>query len=337
MQRAKILVMRFSAMGDVAMVAPVLQAFQQQNPQVELIMVSRPTFNAFFDSIPNLSYLPLYTESRHKGILGLWRLFKELKKKQIDGIADLHNNLRSRILGLFFRLAGYRVIVMHKGRKEKKTLIKHKQTNSHLTPTVERYAQVFRALGFPIILNHKLEKSTRPIPSKYDYIFKETSIKIGIAPFAQHPYKVWSLDNWPILFQAFPLSNYHFIIFGGGDKEKEIAEEWSTIFPNVTNSIGKLNLKKELDLISNLDLMISMDSSGMHMASLVGTRCLSIWGATHPSAGFLGYGQSIDDCLQVEHPNRPSSIYGNKPCICNGIEAINLVTPTTVINKIKSL
>jgi len=81
--------------------------------------------------------------------------------------------------------------------------------------------------------------------------------------------------------------------------------------------------------------MLSMDSSGMHMSSLAGTRSLSIWGATHPYAGFIGYGQSNDDCIQVEHPNRPSSVYGNKPCNCDGIEAIDLVTVEMIIVKVK--
>lgn len=334
MKKTKILVLRFSAMGDVAMVASVLQAFQQQNPQVELVMVSRPQFSPFFDDIPKVSYLPFQTTDRHKGILGLWRLFKELNTKQIDCVADLHNNLRSRILGLFLRLAGYRVIVMHKGRKEKKELTQHKK-RTPLLPTVERYAQVFRTLGFPLVLDHKLKKTNRPIPYKFDYLFKQPTLRIGIAAFAQHPYKVWNLDSWPTVFQALPASKYQFIVFGGGDKEKEIAAEWSNTFSHVTNSIGQLNLRTELDLISNLDAMISMDSSGMHMASLVGVRCLSLWGATHPSAGFLGYGQSLDDCIQVDHPNRPSSIYGNKPCDCDGVEAINLISPEMLITSIK--
>ena len=61
--------------------------------------------------------------------------------------------------------------------------------------------------------------------------------------------------------------------------------------------------------------MISMDSANMHLASLVGTRCVSVWGSTHHFAGFLGYGQSVDDVVEVKDLTcRPCSVFGDKPC-----------------------
>src|SRR5690606_41368753 len=102
-------------------------------------------------------------------------------------------------------------------------------------------------------------------------------------------------------------------------------------------SIGELVSTGDPDLLSHRDLMVSRDSSGMHMASLVGSRGLSMWGSTHPYAGILGYGQSMQDCIQVAHSNRPSSLYGNKSCICHGIEAIELVTTPMIVEKIYKL
>jgi len=103
----------------------------------------------------------------------------------------------------------------------------------------------------------------------------------------------------------------------------------------VHSVVGKYNLSQELDIIAHLDQMVSMDSSGMHMASLMGIPCVSVWGATHPYAGFLGYGQSMEDCVQVEHPNRPNSVYGNKSCLCDGVEAIDLVSSEMLVERIK--
>jgi len=336
MKKARVLVIRFSAMGDVAMVASVLRELSAQHKQMELIMVSRPQFAAFFEGIPNLTFHPIFPDEQHKGPKGLWRLFNELKKYDIDYVADLHNNIRSRILTLFFKTAGYHLAILDKARHRKKELTrKRHKIFKPLRPTVERYADVFRNLGFSIKLKHQLQKEERPIPVAYQSLLGSEKIKIGIAPFAQHPYKVWKLSHWDTIFKTFPASTYSFFIFGGGKQESEIAATWGNQYPHVHSTIGQLGLTGELDLISHLDLMISMDSSGMHMASMVGTRCLSIWGATHPYAGFLGYGQSKEDCIQVEHPNRPSSIYGNKCCICNGVEAIDLVTPEMVLEKIR--
>ncbi|MFD1769661.1 glycosyltransferase family 9 protein [Sphingobacterium suaedae] len=336
MKKARILVTRFSAMGDVALVASVLSELQAQHKNVELIMITRPQFAAFFDDIPHLIVHPIFPDEQHKGPKGLWRLFNELKGYDIDYVADLHNNIRSRILTLFFKTAGYRLAILDKARHQKKALTRKRgKTLKQLRPTVERYADVFRNLGFPLKLSHALKAQNRPIPVKFENDLQTSAVRIGIAPFAQHAYKVWPLANWQRVFQTFSASRYTFFIFGGGKQEYEIAKAWENEFSNVRNVIGSLPLREELDLISHLHLMISMDSSGMHMASLVGIRTLSIWGATHPYAGFLGYGQSMADCIQVAHANRPSSIYGNKSCMCNGKEAIELVTAEMVIRKMQ--
>lgn len=338
MKKVRVLVTRFSAMGDVAMVASVLRELSAHHKQIELIMVSRLQFKAFFDDIPNVIFHPIYPDDLHKGPKGLWRLFGELKQYEIDFVADLHNNIRTRILSLFFKTAGFPLAVLDKARHSKKELTRRKhKVFRQLKPTVERYADVFRQLGFAFRLDHKLKEQKREIPVQYEDLFKDKKIRIGIAPFAQHPYKVWNTDQWEEIFNTFDIDKYSFFIFGGGKQENEIAQNWSERYPHVYNTLGQLGISGELDLINHLDVMVSMDSSGMHMASLVGTRCLSLWGATHPYTGFLGYGQAIQDCIQVAHPNRPSSIYGNKSCLCNGVEAIDLITPEMVITRLRNI
>lgn len=331
----QLVVLRFSAMGDVAMVASVLKELTAQNPQLKVLMVSRKNFEPFFSNINQVSFHPIYPKEQHKGFLGLYRLFKELSNYKVVAVADLHDNIRSRILSLFFRLAGVKIKRIDKGRAEKKALTR--TTNKILQPlklTVERYADVFRALQLPLQLSHRLHKQERQLPQKALSFFKNDAKKIGIAPFAQHSYKMYPLEKMGQVIGLLIASGYQVFIFGGGNKEFGIAEGWTKQFPTLINTIKQFNLNEELDIISHLDLMLSMDSSGMHMASLVGTPVVSIWGPTHPYAGFLGYGQSINDCLQIDHPNRPNSIYGNKPCLCGAEECIAMITPEMVIDKI---
>lgn len=336
---AKIIVTRFSAMGDVAMVASILKEFVQQHPTVTIIMVSRPLFKAFFEGIPNVQFHAFHPKEQHKGLKGILRLKKELASYGADAIADLHFNLRSRLLALLFKLSGLVVKQLDKGRKEKKALTRFQnKVLKPLKPTVERYSDVFRALGFEFILNNKLVQYKLPLPNlAYALFSNDESKKIGIAPFAQHPYKVFPLPKMQEVIAFLSQNNVDLFIFGGGKTEQAQAEKWQALYPNVHSTIGRFNLKEELAIISNLDLMISMDSSGMHMASLMGVRCVSVWGATHPFAGFLGYGQSLEDCVQVEHPNRPNSIYGNKPCDCDGTEAIDLVSPEMILKRINQI
>lgn len=336
---SKLIVTRFSAMGDVAMVASVLKEFVQQYPEVTIIMVSRPLFKAFFEGIPNVQFHPFYPEEQHKGLKGMLVLKKELASQVPDAIADLHFNLRSRILALLFKMSGLIVKQLDKGRKEKSALTRLKnKVLKPLKPTVERYADVFRNLGFQFELQNKRAPNRLTLPNLALALFSDDeSKKIGIAPFAQHSYKVFPLIKMQEVIAFLSQNNFDVFIFGGGKTEQAQAEKWQALYPNVRSTIGRFTLKEELAIISNLNLMISMDSSGMHMASLMGIRCLSIWGATHPFAGFLGYGQSMEDCIQVEHPNRPNSIYGNKSCDCDGIEAIDLISPEMIIKRVNQI
>jgi len=335
--REKIIVLRFSAMGDVAMVASVLKEFSQQNPTVEIIMVSREAFKPFFDDIKNLTFHAIQPKTTHKGILGLFKLYKELQKYKPNALADLHDNLRSRTVSTFFRFIGIKIKRIDKGRKEKKALTRSvNKIFKPLRQTVERYADVFRALGFKVELSHKLNQRPQIIPEKAKHLFtSKLNKKIGISPFAQHIYKVYPLRKMEEVIAELSASGYEIFIFGGGQQEQEMAEEWASNISNTHNLIGDYHLSEELAIISNLDLMLSMDSSGMHMASLVGIPVVSIWGPTHPYAGFLGYGQSESNCVQIEHPSRPNSIYGNKPCLCGVESCMDIIDPQTIVNKIK--
>ncbi|MGB3103601.1 MULTISPECIES: glycosyltransferase family 9 protein [Sphingobacterium] len=335
----RIIVTRFSAMGDVAMVASVLKEFCIQYPDIEIIMVSKQFFAPFFDGIKNIRFHAIEPKTIHKGFFGLVRLKKELAQYGADAIADLHFNLRSRVIDLLFSLSGVKVKQLDKGREEKKALTReNNKIKVPLKLTVERYADVFRALGFKFELSNKLASNLQDVPKAAFSMFASFDRKkIGIAPFAQHRYKIFPQTKMENVIDELTHNGYDVLLFGGGKQEFQIAQNWTERFPNTYNTIGKFSLREELDLISNLDLMISMDSSGLHMASLMGVRCLSLWGATHPYAGFTGYGQQLTDCIQVEHPNRPSSVYGNKPCDCDGIEAIDLITPEMVIEKINGI
>lgn len=333
----KIIVLRFSAMGDVAMVASVFKEFSAENPSVEIIMVSRNAFKPFFSGIPNLVFHAILPNSTHKGFSGLYKLYRELNQYEPTAIADLHDNLRSRIISSFFRLGGIKIRRIDKGRAEKNALTRSKnKIFKPLKQTVERYADVFRSLGFELNLSHKLVNKPQVVPDKAKNLFKNKSTKkIGISPFAQHIYKVYPLNKMEEVISTLNALGHEIFIFGGGKSEETIAENWAEKFTNTYNLIGKYNLTDELAIISNLEVMLSMDSSGMHMASLVGIPVISIWGPTHPYAGFLGYGQLEHDCIQIAHPARPNSIYGNKPCLCGVENCMDLIKPETIVNKIK--
>ena len=338
MTMQRILIIRLSAMGDVAMTVPAVDALRHAYPELKISILTTPFFQPFFREIPDLDFVPFDKKGRHKGFRGLFRLWNDIRKAQkIDAVADLHDVLRSKVLRTLFRLSGKRVAVIDKGRAEKKALTRPKnKIRKPLEPTVERYADVLKRLGRPVTLPPRAERRTHPVP---DAIAETAGAKsgkwIGIAPFAQHQGKRYPPELMEqVVGRLSQNGDYTLFLFGGGPQEQAVADEWAAKYPNTVSAIGKVRLAQELDLISNLDALVSMDSSAMHMASLYAVPVVSVWGATHPSAGFMGWGQSETNAVQLDLPCRPCSIYGNKPCMYGDYRCMHNINPHKIIERI---
>jgi len=318
----KILVTRFSAMGDVALVAPALRAVLAAHPGLEITLLTRKLFVPFFAEMPGVRVVAADLKGRHKGPAGLWRLYRELAPEGFDALIDLHNVTRSQVLGLFFRLGGVPVFRVDKGRGEKRAYIAGKRQGP-LKHTVERYLETFGRFG----LDATPVESPYILPSPAgrraaDAALAELGVEpgqtlVGIAPFAMHAPKMWGLGpTRAVLKSLSERPGVRVLLFGGGGEEGERLETLAVDFPAVSSVAGKYGLETELGLIQRLRLMLSMDSSNMHLASLSGVPTFSIWGGTHPDLGFRAYGQ--DPALEIHPPIelacRPCSVYGAKPC-----------------------
>ena len=333
-ETAKILVIRFSAMGDVAMTAPILKEFNQHYPDTQVLFISREFFRPFFNDIKNLTFIPFDPLKRHKGFFGIFRLFLELREHHITAVADLHQNLRSRILNLLFFFQGVKRATISKGRKDKAALTRKKdKVFAPLQQTVERYADVFKKLGYPFTLSNTL-KQVSPALLNPDIFPLKTKKWIGVSPFAQHLQKVYPLHKMESVVYSLADLGHQLFILGGTPEEEKIADSWASKHKNVHSLVRKIKLEEELGFISNLDVMLSMDSSGMHLASLKNIPVVSVWGATHPYAGFLGYGQSMADAVQIDLYCRPCSVYGNVPCYRGDFACMNNLAESTVVNSV---
>lgn len=332
-----LLVMRFSAMGDVAMTVPVIKALLDQHPDVVVTFVSRPGFSSFFSDIPRLNYFAVDFNTEYKGLPGLIKLFNLLKTKSAySAVADLHNNLRSNVLGSLFKFSGAQVKSVDKGRKEKKLLTRFPgKVLKPLKRTPQRYADVFNSLGFPVELDYGLNKSIEPLTDEIKQVTGEKGQAwIGIIPFAQHIGKIYPEEKMETVLELLQSYKVKVILFGGTPRDKEICEEWERTYRNVVSTVNRLTMQQELTLISNLNVMLSMDSAGMHLASLRGVPAVSIWGATHHFAGFLGYGQSEENIVADDIACRPCSVYGDKPCFRKDYACLHNITPEVIVNKL---
>ena len=329
-----LLVIRLSSMGDVAMSVPVLAAFSNTHPSIKLTVLTKKQFAPLFRDLKMVTVLLADFTTTHKGVLGLYRLSKQIRKTGIDAVADLHNVLRTRVLKLFLFWVNFAQI--DKGRTEKKALV----TGEIATPlrsTPQRYADVFRELGFEF----DIDNTSFPVAKQLDAtVIREIGAfskpTIGIAPFAAYASKTYPLSKMEKVILELQ-QEFQVLLFGGGPNETKLLKKIASKHQNVFCVAGTFELDQELDIISNLTVMLSMDSSNGHMAAMFGVKVVTIWGVTHPNAGFAPFGQLDKNNLlsdQKKYPAIPTSIYGNE--YPEGYElAIETISVKKVVKTVK--
>lgn len=305
------------------MTVPVCIEFLEQNPDVQIIFISRDNFRDLFDRHPRLIFKGISFDD-YKGVFGIRKLTRQLIREfKPDYVADLHDVIRTKMVNSIFKRHRYKVFKINKGKEEKEKLTNVWNLDKKpLKRTVERYADVFRKMGFPLELSHQLRPQA------------DEKSGIGFAPFAQHKGKMMPLEKSFELARVLAKS-HKIYFFGGGKEEDEILRKWESQIPNTQSLSGKLTLKEELEKIANLKTMISMDSANMHLASLMGTRCVSVWGSTHHFAGFLGYGQSEEDIIQVKDLScRPCSVFGDRECFRGDYACLEELNIQKIVDRI---
>ncbi|GAB3769129.1 glycosyltransferase family 9 protein [Spirosoma horti] len=336
-------------MGDVALLAPVVQAFTQRYPDTRITLVTRAKFAVFFAQFPNVHVIGADFDGPHKGLGGLVRLFNELRQMaSFEVVLDAHQNMRSAVLKSLFRLVGVPSFTINKGRTEKRALTrKTNKIRRQLPHSVDRYARVFDAAGlalqpakpfqFPPFTTAEAELNA----FLNNQVITENTSWLGIAPFAQHTQKMWPFERFaPLLKQVYAGPPVMVFLFGGGATEIAQLETLQRQFPQAILVAGQLSMAAELLLISRLSGMLCMDSGNMHLAALSGVPVLSIWGATHPDAGFGPWGQGAEAVLQISPEIltcRPCSVFGNKPCWRGDLACLNDISVEAVSARVQQM
>lgn len=345
MKKDHILIIRFSALGDVAMAVPVVYSLAHQYPDVRITVLSRNYARPFFEELaPNVGFMEADLKREYHGIKGLNALYRRLAAKQFTHVADLHNVLRSEFLRMRFNLGSYKVAHIDKHRKGRRRLTAtvNKQLIQQPTP-FQNYIDVFARLGFPIEPDfHSIfpegggDLSLLPSEALSHWQLVDR-LNIGIAPFAAHEGKIYPPRLMQrviaLLVEKYPDANI--FLFGKGAEEDEQFPLWCSQYKQCVHVANFLeSIKQELILMSHLQVMLSMDSANMHLASLVATPVVSVWGATHPYAGFMGWNQGSENAIQIPLGCRPCSIYGQKACRRGDYACMNRITPETIVEHI---
>jgi ADP-heptose:LPS heptosyltransferase len=326
-------------MGDVAMCVSVVGQLRREYPYFRITVLTRRKFQIFFRDIPGIEFFTPDFDGAHKGLAGLRRLSGELSALGVDTVVDLHDVLRTKVLRLLMALRGKRTVRVDKGRLDKRALTRRfRKIMVQLTPTVERYRQTFERMGLSLgepLLPRREPRELSGTPGSL--AGPKEGVWIGIAPFAQHKGKIYPIILSDALIGLLSERYGRVFVFGGGEHEKSFAEHAEQSHKGVTSVIGRVSLGEEMDLISNMDCMVTMDSASMHIASLTGTPVVSVWGATHPYAGFYGYGQNPGDAVQLDMSCRPCSVYGNRPCVWRDYRCLANIPPTTILERVTAV
>lgn len=337
---AKILVIRLSAIGDVAMTVPVIYSAAKANPEDTFVVLTQAFLIPVFINRPkNVEVTGISITGSEKTFRGLFRFAWAFSKYDFDMVLDLHNVIRTVIIRTLFRIKGKKVFVVDKARKERKRLTARKnKVLKPIRPVTDRYADVFKAAGlhYKETFHSLFDEHPVNLALMKEALGEKNGKWIGIAPFAKHQGKIYPINKMKQIVEV--LSNhedYTLFLLGAKGYEEDILERWALQYPKVKMVVGRYSLDKELALISRLDVLLCMDSANMHFASLVGTRVISVWGATHPYAGFYGYHQKANDAIQLDLNCRPCSIFGEKPCFRGDWACMAQLPPEQIIGKIE--
>lgn len=329
-ENKSMLIIRLSALGDVAMTVPVIYSLAGQYPNLKINVVTRPFFARLFINPPsNINVIGVDFKGEYAGVRGTVKLLRRLGQLKPDSVADLHNVLRSWIIDNYFRLKGVKVVMVDKMRDKREQLFK---TGEPQPDFVDRYAEVFAKLGYPVTLDFEgFAKDSLSLP------FVPKKPAVGIAPFARYFNKTYPAERMKKVIESLTTDGYHVYLFGGRGAEAETLKKWAEGNDRCRSVAGEFKLEEEIALMGAMDAMISMDSSNQHMAALTGTPVVSVWGSTTPACGFMPYHQDRCNavCLGIEC--QPCSVGGGPECPKGHFDCMLKLEPSAIVDKVKKI
>lgn len=316
---SSLLVLRLSALGDVAMTLPVIYSVARRYPSLLLTVVTRPFFRRLFIDAPsNISFIDFEART----VRELMAFIRSLKGREFTGVADLHDVIRTRAIRMALRLGNIPVVTVDKDRRARKRLTDKKE-RTYQKNYVDRYADVFARLGYPVTVDFK-----GLFPDE------EPRSGVGIAPFARYSTKTYPPKLMEEVAAGLTARGVSVSLFGARGKEAEELQRWVERNPKLTLLAGKLTLEEELRAMSRLKVMVTMDSANMHLASLVRTPVVSVWGSTIPQCGFLGYGQSADNAVWLDLECQPCSVAGLPECPIGHYACLERLAPSLILSRL---
>ncbi|HUF35752.1 MAG TPA: lipopolysaccharide heptosyltransferase II [Gemmatimonadales bacterium] len=335
-----ILVVRFSAIGDILLTTPLLRAIRTRHPGARIAFLTKERFAPLLSDNPNLNEVIGIREED-----GIGAIARAIRGVRYSHLLDLHGNLRT--LGLRAMVRGpWRGF--SKRRLERQVLISTKRDlyRSDL-PMAERYFEAAADLDVDI----DGEPPDFFVSPKAEARAERRLVALGvgpgralvaIAPGAAHPTKCWPTDGWVRLVRRL-LSTGAQVAIVGGPEDAEVAKAivagvrarlGSEEESRVASTAGLLGLQESGAVIMRAAALVSGDTGAMHMATGVGTPVVALFGPTVRQFGFFPYRAKRAAVVELPLDCRPCSAQGGPSCPLGHHRCLRAIAPDTVFDRL---
>lgn len=333
----RILVVRFSSLGDLVLTSSPIKSIHQAYPQAEIFLLSKSKYQEIAAGLPFVSQIISFdSEVKHKGIAGFFKLREELKPLHFDIIVDLHSNWRSFLVRRF--LSAPHRVKYHKRSWARFLMVHWKSLKIKPKHTLELYKSALRKLGIsstilPPQLDLKPEDSNWAISYlKERKVFPGDSL-VGLSPGAKWETKRWDEEKFAETGQILAKKLNAKIIIFGDEKEKEMVNQIAQNLKaqNPIEAVG-LKLNQLTALIDQCKILVSNDSGLMHIATARNVPVVAIFGPTHPKLGFTPFGEK-SIALSANVQCSPCSLHGKSPCYQKSRFCMDFISPQKVVKE----
>lgn len=321
----KILVIRFSSIGDIVLTTPVMRCLKSQLAQAEIHYATKPEFEFLVNGNPYVSKVLTLKGS-------LLDFVKLVRAEGYDLIIDLHNNLRTRLIKALCAVPSKSVDKLN----YRKWLVIRNKDVSRLPKlhVVDRYLATVKHLGVENDgqgLDYFFSKGYEPIWG----LDLPASFWVGVIG-GTHFTKRMPSEKWAELIVV---RNSHIVLLGGKSDEVEAKKILALLEQSghlVSNYVGKLSFNQSAELVSKSSGVITHDTGLMHVAAAFKKRVVAVWGNTFPELGMYAYETERTDFEVKDLPCRPCSKIGFSNCPKGHFSCMNLQNVSLIAEKSKS-
>ena len=331
LKASRILVIRFSSLGDVILTTPLLKLLRQNFPNARIDYCTKSSYAEVLTNNPNVDrIIPVDNDLDFNGLKNLKRL---IRGNSYDLIIDAHNNLRTFYIRFF---SGTKTFKFRKYSLRKFLLVNFKiNLMKKLPPIIERYCNILIPLlneniphiMLPEIFTDDLSKQ------KVNILFQELNIPaasklICIIPSAKHFTKTYPPEYFSELINK--SDNCSFLLIGKGTDKKNIELIKSKTGNNVYDLCDRLSVSEIAEVMKRCSLVISGDTGPMHIAESLNIPLIMIAGSSVMEFGF--YPQSINSTV-IENKHlvcRPCSHIGKSECPLKHFKCMREIKPEEI-------